>query len=394
MGINYDFLILTQNNRGYFIAEELAKKSYKVAYLDFSERTQWNSQDFSGPFLSHIKRNCDEVERKEFLDAFPWKSLDKGLCLFSEEGMIEVLSPIADHQLEGFSQDEDVTRLKANYNPALSATTKSLKENWLLHFFTGYNKCVLNGSAKSGYLKPSDVFGETYYLDENFSQRQKCRGYLKTLGIEVMESQSTEIRLEAEKFFIKNGNQDIFSANKVLCFLESSDLAKLDPEFSSKVFFEKPKPSAWEWKRFDLQWQSKLDISPLPSHFALLSHWDLPWLEDNFLILRRNEEDLQSWSLWVRLKRDGDSFKTELKKQIQEKLRGHLGAGKFVISESKPQEGLHLSLYPIYQAEPQILIRKQVNFFPMGFDRFPYFDLFDMYQAQKQFLNQLLRSPS
>lgn len=390
MGISYDCIILTMNNRGSLVALDLAQRSKKVLYIDVSEMTCWTSKDFSGPFPSHIKRDIDDKHSRKFLSAHNLEKLDKGLSLFTANGIVEVQGEIANYQLDQFNQSEDVQRLKESYSGTISAMTKSLKNNWLLHFFSNYNKSILEQEALSSHqnLKVSDVFGPTFHPVESFSQRQKNRSDLRSKGIEVVEAEKVEIRYEGGKFFVKNGDQAIVSGLKVLNFLESSDLKTVDPELSHQVFHKDPISAIWHWQRFDLKWKTKLDLKSVPSLLFVLPHWDLPWLEDNFMILRKVEEDSQS--LWVKTKKQANS--EDLVQGCKSILEQYIGLSEFEISSGKLNKGLSLELFPVYESQPASAVRKGVEFYPMGFDQFPSFDLFDMYQSQKQFIDQLLRS--
>ena len=106
------------------------------------------------------------------------------------------------------------------------------------------------------------------------------------------------------------------------------------------------------------------------------------------MILRKVEEDSQS--LWVKTKKQANS--EDLVQGCKSILEQYIGLSEFEISSGKLNKGLSLELFPVYESQPASAVRKGVEFYPMGFDQFPSFDLFDMYQSQKQFIDQLLRS--
>ncbi|MCJ8276921.1 MAG: hypothetical protein MJK18_08770, partial [Bdellovibrionales bacterium] len=131
-------------------------------------------------------------------------------------------------------------------------------------------------------------------------------------------------------------------------------------------------------------------LDHVPHGLVVLSHWDLPWLEDNFIVLRKHRDN--EWSLWFKSKRENSIQPQELNGLLVDALKKKFSQDEFELKETLSHEGLALQLFPIYEEKPDIQIKKSLNFYSMGFDHYFSFDLFEAYQNQKTFVQQLLRS--
>jgi|GEM_PF-2166222 len=394
----FDVLILTAFGQGYRLARDLAFEGRKVAWLDLTSHTKVSSRETAGPFCAAIHPDATDLDRREFLQDHNLSEIPQGFTVLQGRQIFEALGEVSGHQQKQWDQDSVFSFLKAYCEdmkaPQWDQIGQSFAANWFLYLAASFNKSTaLQGpfpidSQKS--LFP--VFSPTYVPQENFSTRKKREQDLRVFGTQILNVNTLKLRRSEEPgtYTVFDADGEEINGTNVVSFLSAWDLYSLDPTFYQQVYKGEAASPTWHWQRMEVDMDPKVTSHDIPPWLMILKHWDLPWSEENLMILRKDlasENPEDGWDLWVRVETELYAelgYRQRLSQKLTESLNRRFDSnGHKVRSEEslRPQKLQPFSLYGASASHPSAKVN---DFFPCGADSLGSFDLYDRHRLQKQ----------
>ncbi|MCB0378262.1 MAG: hypothetical protein KDD33_07200 [Bdellovibrionales bacterium] len=383
MALKYDELILGINGRGAAFALSLAQAGHSVAYFDLSEQVALSSDEFNGPFVTLLPKTANESLKKDFFNHHQWRDLKTGMTLVTRNHTYEFCGENWEFQKQSlFEQMHWMEKAKSRKEWGKA----SFQQRWLMDFMATFNR-----SQISEFLDLTDPQSDAILVENHFSARQQYRERLENQGVPVFTEGPFEFQREGESFVVRIHNE-FFQAPKMTSFIEAYQLQRIYPKLSAQLWPQGGLPTPqWKWTSWPVQWSSDFDLSAVPSWMAVVKDWDLPWMEENFMCLRKEDDH---WVLWLRTRWTGPE---DWLKPLSEKALGLLdeifpGSHWTLLQRTQP-EGYFFEMYPLFLQKPP-LPQAQGNFHQKGSDWFSSFDLFDMYKSQKTMVEKQAKKES
>lgn len=370
----FDVVIVSVFGRGHWLAAELSQRPIKVGLLDFSENLgRWSPEDWEGPFgvlrdevLTHSQvARLGEEDYQE--------PVERGFCVWTSEGPSDSMGLLSAHMLE---KDIIWNRAREYWREYAGAQTtdsqhqvqqrwgaEPFQNNWLIHLSHQLaSHCYVENSQAIHYGRPLSIFSPMSV------RRNSRRGFHQSVescrsrGVEVFAKSSLEDLIsesrEISGIEIKGEWSGALKSRYYIWLLSSEETHKLSPRVGEKLFAKGPLQPQWVWLRYRIRLDVGRYADVVPNHMVLLNSVNLPWVNENMLILQRSL-NIAEWDVWVRAAHLHRFHRAHLD-ELGEKICGHLShkwRGASVEIIQKPQEhsyeyaDLGPSLWPVYQAD-------------------------------------------
>lgn len=432
MAKRFDVILLTAFGKGYRLARDLAFDGLSVGWVDLTPRSGLRSKDWAPPFVTSVHSDATDLDRRQFLQDHNLRVVPEGFSLWSGEYSLSTGGEISQYQWERLGQPGVYRFLKEPVSPSHALAQRpelgAFKDHWFLHLASLFNKShwtvnavtgtgratdstnengsalgsFKNGRRAGGFFRGSvrhfpvnhDFFGEHFVSEVDHSLIKKREQDLKVFGVKILKPQVMGLRFCDGEFSIALEEAAQIQSKSLVHFLTSEEIHALDPTFYRQVYRGEAPESHWHWQRFVLSGHLSVSQESLPPWLTLLEQWDLPWQEDNFLILR-TQGDLSQWSLWSPVqtrKMDHARYRDPLLKKLTSTVSRKFVSPGLKVELDPLFTGVGdkgLAPFPLFKGviEPPKIIAPL--FFSEGVDSSGSFDAFDHHRQQKNLYRQI-----
>lgn len=343
--IQSDVCVVSAYGRGHWLASALAERGLKTSLIDLSgalhEGRSMDSEDAQGPFGLFESADLLPSQVSRWTDEGSAELAPEGFTLWLNGRVLELHGNLTSFHLKAANIAVEVeTYLRNAANPhneagpgaqrdrmaALASTRRKLQkwsfnDVWLAHF--AHDLCsnrqvashgVLRAVQKSDSVAPILAPYRTRHLTEGFISRGLAS--VQKAGVEVVEIANLKSivieQAETVDAIRLISQSETLCRSKIFVWLldshESERLAQIAT--ASSTFFARlpQRPIASRWLRARLEAHNQNErpssetqvLRQLPNDLLIVEDLDLPWVEDNFIILKRLRADAQ-FDVWMRV---------------------------------------------------------------------------------------------
>ena len=350
-----DIVIVSAFGRGHWISQELLRQGYKVGLVDVSGRLgRWAPEDWEGPFPFFETSQLYPSQLARLVEDEETISLDRGFCLWLNEGPLELKSPLTTFLLRQRQVPSDVEdyllKVPSESTEQIEGRKNKLRslgfnKNWLAHFAHQWSSTVyqpnhlgLEQGNALALFTPASIRRPSRFSFEKSLQELKRRGGDLILGSELKDISVSGRQITA----VEVGSDltgGVISGHMYLWMLTSQETEYVSKSMSQLLFPKGAVDPMWVWLRFRLEFKSGNEKHAIPDHFVIVEHLDLPWTRDNVLtcVKAPNPSQLDVWIRVPRKQRFQRQDMEEMSAEIIRKLRTRMPASDPQLLEM-PQE--------------------------------------------------------
>ncbi len=330
-----DVMILNAYHRGDWLIEQYKGTSYAVETLDVTEAIGTRFvEDLMGPFGCFLDTNNEKS--KWYIERHLHDVQKQGWALWMERGTWETNGLFKELNESSPSQPLFESALKN----LISTTDRPLQ--------------VLKSTPALG-----SAVRMPYCIFRNFQSSPEKRRTVKNADKLSVSSVASHK--------VIHWNEHTFEAQFVVSFLLPHELmARASLGFNQLLTTEPLRPRLC-WQRSRWRIESSLAEETLPLQLAIIFREQDPWIEDNFIILKKTGE-AQTWDIWFKswyeVHKEKKYF-SEVQKRIHKNLQQKIPGAVMTCTEApwEAQDKAAVSLYPVYDYEEWSLHTK---FFDKG----------------------------
>ena len=271
----FDYLIFADWPKGLYLAQKLAEKNQKTAYVERLPR-------YKNPFALFLNK----TSQRKFLENFGFLFQQKeGFCLLGPEGVWPL---------------QDMKSIKKRHSPIQNFTyifnkqIPAFKDNWLSYLALNLTAKVFEGNDSVFQNKGVNLLADYFLFEpsakktEEFKKNQTNISFFTAQQINVsFKKGPTVLSLKEKKLTAKN----------FIC-LTSPQEAITGLKLNHQAY--------WQWQAFYLTANFHDYTEIIPAHFVFLKNIYLPWCYDNLLSVFYRQGVLE---VWMKVKPKENSIK-------------------------------------------------------------------------------------
>jgi hypothetical protein len=330
----YDFSIVSREDRGHWLASELRAKGFKVALIELGKKLgRWAPEDLEGPFGMMRSPRLHAKQWSMYSEGHITKETDRGFCIWLKDKALELIGPLYPYQRSLHSELEKAEDYFADADGAPpeqvqlineKLNQKNFNETWPIHLGHNFSANVFLPNASS--IRPRRPFPLFY----NYSYRETSR-YSNEQALLRLEEQGVEVFRDAVLRDISINNQQIeglevqsgslsqfVRSNQWLWLLGSEETHFHNESLYNSLFKVDYVASEWSWVRFRLRVHKVDVLDELPDQFLMIEDLHLPWVHENFIQVLRNASD-NEFDFWARIP-SLERFRKEYLESLQRKI--------------------------------------------------------------------------
>lgn len=410
MSAQSDVVIVSCFGRGHWLAAELCSSGLSVTLVDVSESLgRWAPEDWEGPFGVFNSVSLGVSERTRLDAETPMLMNDRGLCIWSKAGPVEMRGPLAAHQLQASGlTDAQISFLEKNKLSDKEAA--SIKQNlsnsqfskswlfYLCHNFASNQFTENTQSILNSYLPP--VMGEHYLRRPSRRAYEENLRWLKDMGVQVLkQAEVTDVNSNSrfmQNIEVKSDWTGVLSADQFVWCLTGQETQRISKDIFNELFDYELVPQ-WSWQRFRVQLTLN-EETLIPEHFIFIDQVGLTWTHENYMIFQQTESK-NVYDVWMRIPYSERFHRSYLEDKIQLGLNALMKRNQGIVAKvtDMPQEFLYdetdlgPARLPIYAREDfvQNKVKTWINFMYDSPERWQALDWTAQFTYQKSLFEVL-----
>lgn len=315
MEFNSDIAIISAFGRGHWLAVELAKLGIPVSLLDVTGQLgRWSPEDFEGPFGFFKSSEIRDSQWERMLADDPPHLVTSGFTFWLAEGPLELQGPSSSHRLQNLKVPEKVQKYVTDFSVSqcpVDIKKMAFSENWLAQFSHSFAAVVSTAQAESlqeGWKQ--DLFSSLYIRQVTRQGFEKSLQWCRDHGVHVKQNvQIKDLSFNGKNNLagleVRTEKLGIFKSEKFVWCMSSEETSMLGSSVLSGLFPAGTIEPEWVWIRYrfrieTLNPRTLFCLEQLPLHCVLIAELNLPWVEENMVVLQRTtSSDL--FDAWIRI---------------------------------------------------------------------------------------------
>ena len=283
----FDFLIFADWPRGLYLAQKLALKDQKLAYVECLPRLK-------NPFGLFLNEN-DKRQRKFFENLGFLSQQEGGFCLLNPEGVW----PLQDMKIVKKRQTP-IQNFSCSFT---EEAPPSFKNNWLSYLSLNLSAKVFKDNNSIFTNKGLDLLTDYFLFEFSAQKIEEFKKRHSNISFFTAQEKTISFKRQQNTLSLKNKT---LTAKKMYC-LNSPD------RISTELKLDK---TCWQWQACYLTANFEGYKEIIPSHFLFLKNIFFPWCYDNLLSVFHRQGVLE---VWMRLKPEENSMR--FAKQAEKHLK-------------------------------------------------------------------------
>ncbi|MCY4321125.1 MAG: hypothetical protein OXC37_01785 [Bdellovibrionaceae bacterium] len=288
---NFDSLVFADWPKGLYLAQKLALKKQKVAYVECLPRLK-------NPFGIFLNENDKSL--KLFLENLGFLSQQEGgFCLISPEGVW----PLQERKIIA----NRIPTIKNLSHPLQNKA--SFKTYWLSYLSLNMSSKIFKDNDSVLKNKRVNLLDDYFLFEASPKKIEEFK--TKFNYISFFSAPSKSILFKKNKASLELENKTL-NADKIYCF-SSPDRISEDLKLKNK--------NHWQWQAFYLKADFSKYTQIIPTHFVFLKNIYWPWCYDNLLSIFHRQGLLEVW-MKINSTEKLSRFKEQAKKHLNDFFKG------------------------------------------------------------------------
>ena len=287
----FDYLIFANWPKGLYLAQKLAEKNQKVAYVEQLPRLK-------NPFPLFLTNDS----QRKFLESLGFLSKQKeGFCLLSPEGVwhLQDMKTIKNRHVP-------IQNFNSDFN---KKTPLTFKDNWLSYLSLSLTAKIFENNNSVFQNKGVNLLND-YFLFEPSAKKTETFKNTQT-NISFLSAQKASLSFKNGQAIISLKEKNL-TAKKIICL-------SLPKKISTD--FKLNETAYWQWQAFYLTAEFHDYKEVIPSHFIFLKNVYLPWCYDNLLSVFYRQGVLEVW-MKLKTKESSEQFIQQAEKHLKNFFKG------------------------------------------------------------------------
>lgn len=315
MEFNSEIAIVSAFGRGHWLAVELARMGIPVSLLDVtSQLGSWGLEDGEGPFGFFKSAEIRDSQWERMLADDPPRLVSSGFTFWLPDGPLELQGPTAAHRLPYLEISEKVQKYVSDFSISdcpVEIRKMNFSQNWLAQFAHSFAAIVFTNQAESVQegLK-QELFSSMYIRQVTRQGFEKSIQWCRAQGVNVLRDVEIKDLSFHEKNIlagleVRNDKRGIFNAEKFVWGLTSEETGMLGSSTLKGLYPGGAIEPDWVWIRYRFRMEAAhpraaFCLEQLPLHCVLVAELNLPWVEENMLVLQRTTSS-ELFDAWIRI---------------------------------------------------------------------------------------------
>lgn len=343
MAQQFDYTIISREDRGHWLAGKLKRKGFNVALVDTSSHLgRWAPEDLEGPFGIMKSPRLSPKQWAKTTEGHITKNSDRGFVLWLTNKALEFKGiNFSYHKkihpelalAESYFSDADGASPEEVQLINEKVNLTDFTNNWpiqLGHAFSS-NQHFPNASAIHP-KRPFPLFYNYFLRETSRYSNEQSLERLESEGVKVFKDAmikdfATQSTKELDGFEIQLGSATQFiQSDKWIWLLSTEETEYLNAEMFTKLFQAKSVACEWNWIRFRMKFEKSENLEPLPSQFLMVNDLHLPWSHDNFVQVIRNgtENEFDFWLKLPNLERFRKEYIEQMQRSVLENFKSRI----------------------------------------------------------------------
>lgn len=400
--VNYDVILVTAFNYGFWLATELQRQGFKVLVVDLTSKLGvWPMEDVEGPFGLFKTENLKGSYFEFLLSEENYFEVTNGFTLWLDSGPMEFKGPLTKYQIQRSGYDprllESISLQFRNEWRALRQENLDFDSHWLLPFSLQLASSTYLSSRESVRLEKALPLGAPFFVRwVSRASLQRTATWLKSKGVDYTNQTdvidlSLPQRKEVQGLELKGEKSGLFKSQSVVWGLSSEETYFYNSVLGSEIYPRGPVESIWSWVRYRIRIDAHPQIKYWPLHICLLGDKDSPWTHENLILWQKTSSDefLDAWIRVPTVQRFNKNYLTLLGQKIVDVMKVRIEKINAEVHQY-PQEYNYTyhqvgpARFPLFTEKQRDQIRKSTALNNLFVDSFEKLEIYTHEERQNQ----------